>query len=180
MPATATDAVPATSKRQPEWSSHGHCSALNPKPQIDIHFLKSSHNRLTDSEGNLQLSEPMLASDVKSSSYWHQSFKTATDYSWKLSKKGSMTEFGDVMTKNLGSETLERMLKKGNPPPTLLVGKLSWHCHCRKQKTKNRITIWSSEPTPGHISRQNYNSKRYMHLYASSITNDNSRNMEAT
>ena len=54
--------------------------------------------------------------------------------------------------------------KKGSPP-TLLVGKLSWHCHCRKQKTKNRITIWSSEPTPGHISRQNYNSKKYMHPY---------------
>ena len=29
------------------------------------------------------------------------------------------------------------------------------------QKTKNR----SSNPTPGHISRQNYNSKRYMHPY---------------
>ena len=31
------------------------------------------------------------------------------------------------------------------------------------QKTKNRITIWSSNPTYGHISRQNSNSKRYMH-----------------
>ena len=30
------------------------------------------------------------------------------------------------------------------------------------QKTKNRVAIWSSKPTPGHISRQNYNSKRYM------------------
>ena len=30
------------------------------------------------------------------------------------------------------------------------------------QKTKNR----PSNPTPGHISRQNYNSKRYMHPYA--------------
>ena len=30
------------------------------------------------------------------------------------------------------------------------------------QKT---ITIWSSNPTPGHISRQNHNSKRYLHHY---------------
>ena len=33
------------------------------------------------------------------------------------------------------------------------------------QKTKNRITIQSSNPTPGRISGQTYNSKRYMHLY---------------
>ena len=30
------------------------------------------------------------------------------------------------------------------------------------QKTKNRVAIQSSNPTPGHISGQNYNSKRYM------------------
>ena len=34
------------------------------------------------------------------------------------------------------------------------------------KKTKNRVTIKSSNPTPGHISRkdENSNSKRYMHL----------------
>ena len=31
------------------------------------------------------------------------------------------------------------------------------------QKTKSRITIWSSNFTPGHISGQNYHLKRYMH-----------------
>ena len=31
------------------------------------------------------------------------------------------------------------------------------------QKTKNRITIWSSNPVPGHISVQTYNLERYMH-----------------
>ena len=31
------------------------------------------------------------------------------------------------------------------------------------QKTKNRVAIWSSNPTPGHISGENCNSKRYMH-----------------
>ena len=29
------------------------------------------------------------------------------------------------------------------------------------QKTKNRATIWSRNPTPGHISRENHNSKTY-------------------
>ena len=31
------------------------------------------------------------------------------------------------------------------------------------QKTKNRVAIRSSKPTPEHILRQNFNSKRYMH-----------------
>ena len=31
------------------------------------------------------------------------------------------------------------------------------------QKTKNKVAIWSSNPTPGHKSRQNYNLKRYVH-----------------
>ena len=30
-------------------------------------------------------------------------------------------------------------------------------------KTRNRTAIWSSNPTPGHISGENDNSKRYMH-----------------
>ena len=30
------------------------------------------------------------------------------------------------------------------------------------QKTKNRVAIWSSNPTPGRISRENRNSKIYM------------------
>ena len=36
------------------------------------------------------------------------------------------------------------------------------------QKTKFRITIWSSNPTSGHISGQNYNLKRYKHPYVHS------------
>ena len=34
-------------------------------------------------------------------------------------------------------------------------------------------------PTPGHISRQNYNSKRYIRLYVHSSTIHNSQDMEA-
>ena len=35
------------------------------------------------------------------------------------------------------------------------------------KKLKNRTTIASSNPTPGHISRENCNSKRYMHPHCS-------------
>ena len=48
------------------------------------------------------------------------------------------------------------------------------------QKTKNRITIQSSNPTPEHISRQNSNSKRYMHPYVHSSIVHNSQDMETT
>ena len=32
---------------------------------------------------------------------------------------------------------------------------------------KTRVAIWSSNPTPEHIFRQNYNSKRYLHFPSS-------------
>ena len=32
------------------------------------------------------------------------------------------------------------------------------------QKTKNRTTILSSNPTPGHLSRENHDLKRYMYF----------------
>ena len=46
------------------------------------------------------------------------------------------------------------------------------------QKTKKRVAIWSWNPTPGHRSRQNYNSKRYMHRNVHSSTIYNSQDME--
>ena len=33
------------------------------------------------------------------------------------------------------------------------------------QKTKNRVAVWSSNSTPGHIFEQGCNSKRYAHSY---------------
>ena len=48
------------------------------------------------------------------------------------------------------------------------------------QKTKNWVAIWSSNSTPGHISGQNYNLKRYMHPYGHSSTIHNSQDMETT
>ena len=42
------------------------------------------------------------------------------------------------------------------------------------QKNKNRVAIWSSNPTPGHITEKT-NSKRYMHpcVHSSTIHNSN-------
>ena len=64
---------------------------------------------------------------------------------------------------------LEREWRKGNPT-TLLVGMkvgIATMENSMKvpQKTKNKTPIWSNNPTPGHISGQNYSSRRYMQPY---------------
>ena len=46
------------------------------------------------------------------------------------------------------------------------------------QKTNNRSIIWSHKPTPGHISGQNYNSKRYMYSCVPSSSIHNSQDKE--
>ena len=62
---------------------------------------------------------------------------------------------------------LERVWRKGNPPVLLLEMKVDAAAMENSmevpQKTRNRITTWSSNPTPGHIYRENHYSKRYMH-----------------
>ena len=62
---------------------------------------------------------------------------------------------------------MERMWREGNSP-TLLVGMQAGAASMENsmevpQKTKKEITKWPRNPTPGHTSRQNSNSKRYMH-----------------
>ena len=51
-------------------------------------------------------------------------------------------------------------------------------------KTKNRATLWSSKPTPGHIFRKDENSKfkRYMYPsgHSSTIYNGQDRNSPGT
>ena len=59
----------------------------------------------------------------------------------------------------------ERGWRKGNS--YTFGGNVNWCSHNGKQcggssKAKNRATIWFSNPTPGHISRQSYSS-RYMY-----------------
>ena len=48
------------------------------------------------------------------------------------------------------------------------------------QKSKTRITIQSSNPTPGHISRENYSPKRYILPSVHSSIIHNSQDMETT
>ena len=48
------------------------------------------------------------------------------------------------------------------------------------QKTKKRVAMWSNNPTPGQISRQNSNSKNYKHSYVHSIIVYNSWDTETT
>ena len=48
------------------------------------------------------------------------------------------------------------------------------------KKNKNRITIWPSNPTAGHIPREHYSSKRHMHSNVHCNTIYNSQVKEAT
>ena len=73
---------------------------------------------------------------------------------------------------------LERVWRKGNFP-TLKVGMKVGAATMENsmevpQKAKSSVAIWSSNPTPGHTSRQNFNSKRYIHPYIHSSTIHNS------
>ena len=53
--------------------------------------------------------------------------------------------------------------RKGNPP-TLLEGMLTGAVPVENSMVipQKLVTIWFSNPTPSHVSRQSYNSKRYM------------------
>ena len=79
--------------------------------------------------------------------------------------------------KNVG-----RLWRKGNSPMLLVgmcVGAATMEGNMEiTQKTKNTVAIQSVNPTPGHISRQNSNSKSYMHHYVHSDTIHNSQDRE--
>ena len=77
----------------------------------------------------------------------------------------------------------ESMAKR--EPSYIVGGNVNWCSHQGKQyggslKTKNKVTVWSSNSTPGHISRENSNLKRCMHLSVHSTTVYNSQDIEAT
>ena len=48
------------------------------------------------------------------------------------------------------------------------------------QKTKNRTTVCSSNPTPGHLSRENHDSQRHMYSDVHCSTIFNSQDTETT
>ena len=79
---------------------------------------------------------------------------------------------------------LERVWRKGNPM-TLLVGLSTGTATIGNSmefplRTKNRATIGSSNPTPGHIPREKHGLKGYTHPNVHCSTVDNSQDMEAT
>ena len=64
-----------------------------------------------------------------------------------------------------------------------LGGNVNRWSYCGEQygsslKSKNRLTIWSSNPTLGQTSRENSNSKRFMHISVHSSTIYNSQDTE--
>ena len=69
-------------------------------------------------------------------------------------------------------------------PPTLLVGMYISAATMENSKefpskSRNRATVWSSNPTSGHISGEHHNLKGYMHptIHCSNIYNN--QGMEA-
>ena len=68
-------------------------------------------------------------------------------------------------------------MKKAVSEASACALKTSRSCSTSKKtdnKKDSRTTIQSSNPTPGHICGENYNSKRYMHPYVHSSTVYNS------
>ena len=69
-------------------------------------------------------------------------------------------------------------------PSYILGGNVNWYIHYGEQyggSQKNyRVAIWSCNPTLGHISKVNNNSKRYMHPSVHYSTIYKSQGMEAT
>ena len=70
-------------------------------------------------------------------------------------------------------------------PSCSLSGNVNWYGHYGEQygvslKTKNRTTIWPSNPTSGHIPWEYHNSKSVMYHSVHCSTMYNSQDMEAT
>ena len=72
-----------------------------------------------------------------------------------------------AIIENSTSNKCWRGCEKREPSHTV-GGNVNWYNHYGEQhggskKTKYRTPIWSSNPTPRHISEENHNSKRHMH-----------------
>ena len=92
----------------------------------------------------------------------------------------------------MGKEGRQSRLKRTSQPDTrgtrlhldkAFVGWARWWRDFQiKCLFKNRVVIRFCNPTPGHISRQNYNLKRYMHsnVHSSARAIYNSQGMETT
>ena len=78
---------------------------------------------------------------------------------------------------HMSTQGLVRVEKR--EPSCTVGGNVNWYSHYGGSlKTKNRTTIWPSNPTPGHIPRENHNSERHMHPNVHCSTIYNSQDME--
>ena len=78
----------------------------------------------------------------------------------------------------------EEGVEKREPSYTVGVN-VNWYSHYGGQygntlKKKNRATIWSSNPTHGHLSKENHTLKEYTHPTVHCSTIYSSQDMEAT
>ena len=94
---------------------------------------------------------------------------------------GKVEFFKNLQTINAGDSVEKR------EPSCNVGGNVNWCSHygeqcgssLKKNKTKNRATVWSSNPTPGYISGENH-WKKYMYPNVHCSTLDNNQDMEAT
>ena len=99
---------------------------------------------------------------------------------WGITSHGSELPLSKNLQTRIAGEGVEE-----REPSYTVGGNVNWFNHYGEQyggslKTKNRATIWSSYPTPGHISEENHNSKQYMHPSVHCSMIYNSQDMEAT
>ena len=119
---------------------------------------------------------------MEEKAFWDHPFNQINKYWWStlLGILGTL-KMNKILLPSRHKEVC--ILRKGNPP-TLLVGmNASWWTSVENsmeipQRTESRVALWSSNPTSGHISRQNYNSKRYVPSYVQSSTIHNGQDME--
>ena len=80
---------------------------------------------------------------------------------------------------NFFKSTSNKCWRGKREPSYIAGGNANWYNHQREQyedslKTKNKTTICFSNPTPQHLSGENFNSERYMHYNVHYSTNYNS------
>ena len=84
-----------------------------------------------------------------------------------------------ISTMNAGEDMDKR------EPSYSVGGHINWHTLWRTvwrflKKLKIELLLWFSNPTLGHIYRENHNLKRYMHLNVHCSAVYKSQDMEAT
>ena len=103
-------------------------------------------------------------------------------WKWGTWQKHHLTPVRMASSKRLQVINAGEGVGKREPSYTVS-GNVNWYSHYWKQyggSFKSRTTVWSSNPTPEHISREDHNLKKYMHPSIHSSTIFSSQYMETT